>query len=338
MKPTHSGGCLLNGLLLKTLTDQHLLPLYRTLRVAVVVPCHNEELTVGRVIDDFRQALPEATIYIFDNLSTDSTGQIASAMGAEVRRVGPRGKGNVVRRMFADVDADVYVMVDGDATYHAPSVRKLIDRLIDQQLDMVVGARVESGQGPGLAYRPGHRLGNKLLTGSVQQIFGGSFKDMLSGYRVFSRRYVKSFAAHSHGFEIETELNVHALELRMSCAEMDTPYGARPEGSDSKLSTYRDGWRILTTIGRLVVSEKPLLLFGWLGVFLMLVAVALAAPIVVEFGHTGLVRRFPTLSLVTALVVSGVLSCVSGLVLQAITHTRRELKQLAYLKVKATRP
>lgn len=313
-------------------------PLYRNLRVAVVVPCYNEELTVGSVIGGFRQALPEATVYIFDNLSTDRTGAIATEMGAELRRVGIKGKGNVVRRMFADVDADVYVMVDGDATYHAFSVRKLIDMLIDQQLDMVVGARVESDPGPGLAYRPGHRLGNKLLSGSVQRIFGGSFKDMLSGYRVFSRRYVKSFAAHSHGFEIETELNVHALELRMPCAEMDTPYGSRPEGSASKLSTYRDGWRILTTIGRLVVSEKPLLFFGWLGVLLMLVAVALAAPIIVEFGHTGLVRRFPTLILVTALVISGALSCVSGLVLQAITHTRRELKQFAYLGVKAIEP
>ena len=290
------------------------------------------------MINSFHQALPEATVYIFDNLSTDRTGAIATEMGTELRRVAIKGKGNVVRRMFADIDADVYVMVDGDATYHAPSVRQLIDMLIDQQLDMVVGARVESDPGPGLAYRPGHRLGNKLLTGSVQMIFGGSFKDMLSGYRVFSRRYVKSFAAHSHGFEIETELNVHALELRMPCAEMDTPYGARPEGSTSKLSTYRDGWRILTTIGRLVVSEKPLLLFGWLGILLMLVAVALAVPIIVEFGHTGLVRRFPTLILVTALVGSGALSCVSGLILQAITHTRRELKQFAYLGVKAVQP
>lgn len=311
---------------------------YRNLRVVVMVPCYNEELTVGSVINSFHQALPEATVYIFDNLSTDRTGAIATEMGTELRRVAIKGKGNVVRRMFADIDADVYVMVDGDATYHAPSVRQLIDMLIDQQLDMVVGARVESDPGPGLAYRPGHRLGNKLLTGSVQMIFGGSFKDMLSGYRVFSRRYVKSFAAHSHGFEIETELNVHALELRMPCAEMDTPYGARPEGSTSKLSTYRDGWRILTTIGRLVVSEKPLLLFGWLGILLMLVAVALAVPIIVEFGHTGLVRRFPTLILVTALVGSGALSCVSGLILQAITHTRRELKQFAYLGVKAVQP
>lgn len=305
--------------------------LYRNQRIAVIIPCHNEELTVQPVIEGFRQALPAAEIYIFNNLSTDRTAAIAAEMGALVRDVNLKGKGNVVRRMFADVDADVYVMADGDATYHAPSARQLIDLLIDQQLDMVVGARVESDPGPGLAYRPGHRLGNKLLTGSVQKIFGGSFKDMLSGYRVFSRRYVKSFPAHSHGFEIETELNVHALELRMPCAEVETPYGARPEGSSSKLSTYRDGWRILNTIGRLVISEKPLLFFGWVGVFLMLAAIALAAPIVLEYGHTGLVRRFPTLSLVTALIVSGALSCISGLILQAITHTRREIKQFVYL-------
>lgn len=313
--------------------------LYRNQRIAVILPCHNEELTVRPVVEGFRQALPEAEIYIFNNLSTDRTAEVAAEVGAHVRNVNLKGKGNVVRRMFADVDADVYVMADGDATYHAPSARILIDMLIDQQLDMVVGARVEAereANGKGEAYRPGHRWGNKLLTGTVQKIFGGSFRDMLSGYRVFSRRYAKSFPAHSQGFEIETELNVHALELRMPCAEIDTPYGARPEGSSSKLSTYRDGWRILKTIGRLVVSEKPLQFFGWLGALLMLAAVALATPILVEYGHTGLVRRFPTLILVTALMVSGALSCVSGMILQAVTHTRREIKQFAYLGVKAT--
>lgn len=309
--------------------------LYRNQRIAVIVPCHNEEMTVRPVVEGFRQALPEAEVFIFNNLSTDRTVEIAKQVGAQVRDVKLKGKGNVVRRMFADVDADIYIMVDGDATYHAPSARALVDRLIDQQLDMVVGARVESDPGPGLAYRPGHRLGNKLLTGSVQWIFGGSFRDMLSGYRVFSRRYVKSFPAHSNGFEIETELNVHALELRMPSAEIDTPYGARPEGSASKLSTYRDGWRILKTIGRLMVSEKPLQFFGWLGVFLGLVALGLAIPIVVEYTHTGLVRRFPTLGLVTALIVSGGLSFVTGLILQAITLARREIKHFAYLAVPA---
>ena len=309
--------------------------LYRNQRIAVIVPCHNEELTVRPVVEGFREALPEAEVYIFNNLSTDRTMEVAQEVGAQVRDVRLKGKGNVVRRMFADVDADVYIMVDGDATYHAPSARKLVDLLLDQQLDMVVGARVESDPGPGLAYRRGHRLGNKLLTGSVQQIFGGSFRDMLSGYRVFSRRYVKSFPAHSKGFEIETELNVHALELRMPSAEVDTPYGARPEGSASKLSTYRDGWRILKTIGRLVVSEKPMQFFGWLGAVLALLAVALAVPIIMEYSQTGLVRRFPTLGLVTALMVSGGLSFVTGLILQAVTLARREIKHLAYLAEKA---
>jgi len=315
--------------------------LYRNQRIAVILPCHNEELTVRPVVEGFRQALPEAEIYIFNNLSTDRTAEIAVEVGAHLRNVNLKGKGNVVRRMFADVDADIYVMADGDATYHAPSARKLIDMLIDQQLDMVVGARVEAEAAPGdtgITYRPGHRWGNKLLTGTVQQIFGGSFRDMLSGYRVFSRRYVKSFPAHSQGFEIETELNVHALELRMPCTEGDTPYGARPEGSASKLSTYRDGWRILKTIGRLVVSEKPLQFFGWLGAALALIAIALAVPIVMEYSHTGMVRRFPTLGLVTAMMVCGGVFFVTGLILQAITLTRREIKQFAYLASVANTP
>ncbi|WP_021027098.1 glycosyltransferase family 2 protein [Comamonas sp. B-9] len=323
------------------MTAQQPANLYRNQRIAVILPCHNEELTVRPVVEGFRQALPEAEIYIFNNLSTDRTAEIAVEVGAHLRDVHLKGKGNVVRRMFADVDADIYVMADGDATYHAPSARKLIDMLIDEQLDMVVGARVETEPEPGdtgITYRPGHRWGNKLLTGTVQQIFGGSFRDMLSGYRVFSRRYVKSFPAHSQGFEIETELNVHALELRMPCTEVDTPYGARPEGSASKLSTYRDGWRILKTIGRLVVSEKPLQFFGWLGAALALVAIALAIPIVMEYSHTGMVRRFPTLGLVSAMVVCGGVSFVTGLILQAITLTRREIKQIAYLASVANTP
>ncbi|OYD48165.1 glycosyltransferase family 2 protein [Acidovorax kalamii] len=305
------------------------------LGVAVIIPCFNEALAIGIVLDDFKAALPRAKLYVFDNNSTDETAKVAAEHGAAVVNVPLRGKGNVVRRMFADVEADIYVMVDGDATYHALSARSLIDTLIDQRLDMVVGARVESGQGVrGLTYRPGHRLGNKLLTGCVQRIFGGSFRDMLSGYRVFSRRYVKSFPAQSHGFEIETELNVHALELRMPCAEIDTPYGARPEGSTSKLSTYRDGWRILKTIGRLVLSEKPLQFFGCLGAVLVVASVALAAPIILEFEQTGLVRRFPTLGLVTGLMLCGVVSGVSGLILQGITQMRRELKRFVYLSIR----
>ncbi len=306
------------------------------IKIAVVVPCFNEALAIPQVLAGFKAALPDAELYVFDNNSSDGTRSVAEAHGATVIHVPLRGKGNVVRRMFADVEADVYVMVDGDATYHAPSARKLIDTLIEQRLDMVVGARVEVEQGPGLTYRPGHKLGNKMLTGCVQLIFGGSFRDMLSGYRVFSRRYVKSFPAQSHGFEIETELNVHALELRMPCAEIDTPYGARPEGSTSKLSTYRDGWRILKTIGRLVLSEKPLQFFGWLGLTVMAASVALALPIIWEYEQTGIVRRFPTLGLVTALMLTGVVSGVSGLILHGITQMRRELKRFAYLGVSST--
>lgn len=317
------------------MTERQVNERYRGLRVAVVVPCHNEELTVGPVIQDFRQALPEAAIHVFDNLSTDRTAEVARNNGAQVWRVGLKGKGNVVRRMFADVDADVYVMVDGDATYHAPSVRKMIDALIDERLDMVVGARVETEEVAGETYRPGHRLGNKLLTGSVQKIFGGSFRDMLSGYRVFSRRYAKSFPAQSRGFEIETELTVHALELRMACAEIDTPYGARPEGSTSKLSTYRDGWRILMTIGRLVIIEKPLAFFGLIAVVLMLAAIGFAAPIVAEYLQTGLVRRFPTLNLVTVLVIGSIVSGMCGLILQTVTHMRQELKRFVFLSLGA---
>lgn len=310
--------------------------LYRNLRVALIVPCHNEEVTVRQVVEDFRNALPQIAIHIFDNLSTDRTSEIAREAGAQVWHVGLKGKGNVVRRMFADVDADVYVMVDGDATYDAPSVRRLIDTLIDRRLDMVVGSRVETDAGPAATYRPGHRFGNKLLTGCVQRIFGGAFSDMLSGYRVFSRRYAKSFPAQSHGFEIETELTVHALELRMPCAEVDTPYGARPEGSASKLSTYRDGWRILMTILRLVISEKPLAFFALLGSLLMACAVVIAAPVVIEFSQTGVVRRFPTLSLVTILMLAGAVSGVCGLVLQTVTNMRRELKRFAYLAINGT--
>lgn len=310
--------------------------LYRNLRVALIVPCHNEEVTVRQVVEDFRNALPQIAIHIFDNLSTDRTSEIAREAGAQVWHVGLKGKGNVVRRMFADVDADVYVMVDGDATYDAPSVRRLIDTLIDRRLDMVVGSRVETDAGPAATYRLGHRFGNKLLTGCVQRIFGGAFSDMLSGYRVFSRRYAKSFPAQSHGFEIETELTVHALELRMPCAEVATPYGARPEGSASKLSTYRDGWRILMTILRLVISEKPLAFFALLGCLLMACAVVIAAPVVIEFSQTGMVRRFPTLSLVTILMLAGAVSGVCGLVLQTVTNMRRELKRFAYLAVNGT--
>jgi glycosyltransferase involved in cell wall biosynthesis len=224
------------------------------LRIAVVIPCYNEALAIAQVVEGFRAALPEAEVHVFDNNSSDGTAAVARAAGAVVTHVAARGKGNVVRRMFADVEADVYVMADGDATYDAAAARRLIDRLVEGNLDMVVGNRVDDGRNA-LTYRAGHRFGNRLLTGAVVQLFGGGLTDMLSGYRVFSRRYAKSFPALSRGFEIETELTVHALELRMPYAEESTAYSTRPEGSESKLSTYRDGWRILKTICKLFVSR-----------------------------------------------------------------------------------
>lgn len=241
--------------------------LYRNQRVALLVPCYNEEAAIRTVVRDFREAMPELDIFVFDNSSTDKTAEFARAEGAAVIHVGLRGKGNVVRRMFADVDADIYVMVDGDATYHAGSIHPLVDKLLDQHLDMVVGCRKVTTDSMDVAYRHGHEWGNRVLTGSVMNIFGGGFTDMLSGYRVFTRRFVKSFPALVQGFETETELTVHALELRMPCGELVTPYGARPDGSESKLSTYRDGLRILKTVGRLYIAERPLAFLEFAGRF-----------------------------------------------------------------------
>jgi hypothetical protein len=250
-----------------------------------------------------------------------------------VHRVALPGKGNVVRRAFADVEADVYVMVDGDDTYDAKAVPALVARLLDEELDMVVGARVEEAEKNPAVYRPGHRLGNRLLTGALVLLFGSGFDDLLSGYRVFSRRYVKSFPAHASGFEIETELAVHALQLRMPVAEMSTVYGARPEGSASKLRTYRDGWRILMTILRLFKMERPLLFFSLGGALALLLALILAVPLAVTYLQTGLVPRLPTAVLCTALVLLGALSGLCGLVLDTVTRGRIEAKHMAYLAI-----
>src|SRR5215470_9240485 len=298
------------------------------LRIAVLVPCYNEEATVATVVADFRKALPTSTIYVYDNNSKDRTVAVAREAGAEVRSEAHRGKGHVVRRMFADVDADVYVLVDGDATYDAPSAPRMIEKLVDDHLDMVVGLRVDQVQA---AYRPGHRTGNWMLTGFLSSVFGQAFKDILSGYRVFSRRFVKSFPVLSDGFEIETELTVHALELAMPVAEVETPYYARPEGSFSKLNTWRDGFRILATILRLYRSEKPLRFFTAIGVFLMLVSIGLAIPIVVTYLEEGLVPRLPTAVLSTGLMIVAMLAISSGLVLDTVTRGRREMQLLAYL-------
>jgi len=298
------------------------------IRIAVLVPCFNEEAAVAAVVDGFRKALPSAQIYVYDNNSKDRTAEIARAAGAVVRSERRQGKGHVVRRMFADIDADVYVLVDGDATYDAPSAPGMIERLVSDHLDMVVGLRVDQEQA---AYRRGHRTGNWLLTGFLSSVFGQAFTDILSGYRVFSRRFVKSFPVLSDGFEIETELTVHALELAMPVAEVETPYYARPEGSVSKLNTWRDGFRILGTILKLYRSEKPLRFFTIIGLFLALVSVGLAIPVVITYLEEGLVPRLPTAVLSTGLMIIAVLSVSSGLVLDTVTRGRREMKLLNYL-------
>lgn len=304
------------------------------LQVALLVPCHNEAATVAAVVAAFRASLPAADCHVFDNRSDDGTGAIAQAAGAQVHAVALRGKGNVIRRAFADIEADVYVMVDGDATYDAAAAPVLVQRLLDEGLDMVVGARVD--QDPA-AYRAGHRFGNRLLTRCVARLFGDTFDDMLSGYRVFSRRYVKSFPAHATGFEIETELAVHALQLRMPVAEMPTAYGARPEGSTSKLNTYRDGARILATIVRLFKAERPLLFFSLGAGASLLLSVLLAIPLFVTYFETGLVPRFPTAILCSALVLLSAVLLACGLVLDTVTRGRIEAKRLAYLAIPATR-
>lgn len=300
------------------------------LRVAVVVPCHNEAATIAKVVGDFAVALPDAAIHVFDNNSRDATAAQARAAGAQVHAVGLQGKGNVVRRAFADVEADIYVMVDGDDTYDASAAPALVERLLAEGLDMVVGARRDQAQA---AYRPGHRVGNVLLTRCAGLLFGRSFDDMLSGYRVFSRRYVKSFAAHAQGFETETELAVHALQLRMPVAEVATAYGVRPEGSQSKLNTWRDGWRILMTIVKLFKAERPLLFFSVGFAACVLTSLGLAVPLLETYVQTGLVPRFPTAILCVALMLLGFLLLACGLILDTVTRGRIEAKHLAYLSV-----
>lgn len=299
-------------------------------KIAVLIPCYNEQEAVGDVVRSFRLQLADADIYVYDNNSTDQTVAAARAAGAIVRRERLQGKGNVVRRMFADIEADTYILVDGDGTYDARSVRLLLRAYVEDGVDTVNGARVAMSEG---SYRSGHRLGNRVLTSLVGVIFGRQFKDMLSGYRVLSRRFVKSFPVLSQGFEIETELTVHALELRMATSEVETPYYARAEGSESKLRTFRDGWRILMTIVKLVKEERPLQFFGSAFGILALASIVVAAPIFVTFMKTGLVPRFPSAILATGMMVVGFLSLVCGLVLDTVTTGRREMKRMQYLAI-----
>lgn len=298
--------------------------------VAVLVPCYNEATAIGKVVEDFRRLLPRAQVYVYDNNSTDGTASVAARAGAIVRTERQQGKGNVVRRMFADINADVYVLVDGDDTYEAAAVPRMIEKLVLERLDMITGVRREVAKA---AYRRGHRFGNWMLTSLVRWIFAAPVGDMLSGYRVLSRRFVKSFPTKASGFGIETEMTVHGLEMLMPTAEIETDYKERPPGSVSKLNTYRDGFRILMLIITLAKEERPLLFFGLIALVLALVSVGLSIPIVLTFLKTGLVPRFPTLIAATALMLAAFLSFFSGLILDTVTRGRWEAKRLSYLQL-----
>jgi Glycosyl transferase family 2 len=303
-------------------------PRYAGLEVAVLVPCHNEAASIDSVVADFTASLPGATVYVYDNNSSDRTVEVAQAASAVVRHETMQGKGNVVRRMFADVDADVYILVDGDNTYEAAAAPGMVRLLVDSQLDMVTATRVTD---QATAYRRGHRSGNVLLTGIVRWIFGNRITDMLSGYRVFSRRFVKSFPALASGFETETEFTIHALELRMPIGEVAARYRERPPGSTSKLRTYSDGARILFTILKLVKEERPLQFFSVAGAVLLAGGIAFGLPVVIEYFHTGLVPRLPTALLATGLVLLSFLSGAAGLILDSVARGRKEFKRLIYL-------
>ncbi|HET9811331.1 MAG TPA: glycosyltransferase family 2 protein [Sphingomicrobium sp.] len=299
-------------------------------QIAVLLPCYNEEATIAATVEGFRAALPGARVYVYDNNSSDRTRDIAATAGAVVRSERQQGKGHVVRRMFADIDADIYVMADGDLTYDPQAAPEMVRLALDEQLDMVVGTRKHEEKD---AYRGGHVLGNRLFTGLLSRLFGRSFNDIFSGYRVFSRRFVKSFPVLSEGFEIETEMSVHALELRMPVGEVETRYLARPEGSESKLSTFGDGWRILKTIGTLYRVERPVLFYGTIALLFLLAAIILSIPLVITYAQTGLVPRFPTAILVTGMTTIAVLCFFAGLILDTVTRGRREVRRLAYLSL-----
>ena len=302
-------------------------------RIAVLIPCYNEEVAIPRVVAAFRAVLPQAMVYVYDNNSKDRTVEMAKAAGAIVRGETLQGKGHVVRRMFADIEADAYVLVDGDDTYDAAAAPVMLQHLFQDRLDMVTGVRVTPESIAAAAYRPGHQFGNAVLTGMVRRVFGDRISDMLSGYRVFSRRFVKSFPALAAGFETETEFTVHALELKLPVGEVRSDYKERPVGSTSKLNTYRDGFRILRTILTLVQRERPLMFFSSAGAILLVAAVCLAVPLLQTFLETGLVPRLPTAVLSTGLVLLSFLAFACGLILDTVTRGRQEAKRIAYLAV-----
>jgi len=297
-------------------------------RIAVLLPCYNEAASIAKVVIAFKTALPTASVYVYDNNSTDDTAEEALRAGAIVRREPLRGKGNVVRRMFSDVEADIYVMADGDETYDPAVAPELIRKLVEEHLDMVVGSRVAT---EAQSFRTGHKFGNRMLTGLVKHLFGYGFEDMLSGYRVMSPKFVKSFPIHSHGFEIETEMSVHALQLQLPVAEVPTKYGVRPEDSQSKLHTYRDGFRILFTIISLLTTERPRLFYGMIALLLTLLSFGLAIPIFHDYVLTGKVARFPTAFLCLGLVLLASQVLAFGFLVHSLRRGRIEAKRLAYL-------
>lgn len=299
-------------------------------RIAVLIPCYNEETAIGKVVRDFRAALPEAKIFVYDNNSSDRTVEVACEAGAVVRTEPRQGKGNVVRRMFADIEADIYLLADGDDTYDASAAPLLAETLVREGFDVVSGKRVAVAQG---AYRAGHVLGNRLLTGLTAVMFRVNIADLLTGYRVMSRRFVKSFPFTAEGFGIETELTVHAVRLLMPMVEIETRYKERPAGSISKLSTWRDGFRILSTIALLVREERPLIFFSCIFLLLAIFSLGIGAPVIMEYVHTGYVPRLPTALLSTSLMLLAFLSLVSGLILDTVTRGRWEAKRMAYLAI-----
>ncbi len=299
-----------------------------SLRVAVLIPCYNEAAAIKTVVTDFKSALPEAVIYVYDNNSKDGTAEVACEAGAIVRHEPRQGKGHVVRRMFADIEADIYVMVDGDDTYGASAAPQMIEKLTREGLDIVNGVRAAQNE---TAYRPGHKFGNKMLSGMVQTIFGRGAQDMLSGYRVFSRRFVKSYPMMARGFEIETELTVHSLELQMPMGEVHVPFKDRPEGSESKLNSIRDGLRILRMITRLLQQERPLQVFGGIAMVFTLLSLVIGGPVVSTYFETGLVERLPSAVLAASLMLLAALSFSVGLILDTVTRGRQEVKRITYL-------
>ena len=301
-------------------------------KIAVTIPCHNEAVAISGVVSAFANAIPEADIFVYDNVSTDGTAEIAKKSGAIVCTEPNKGKGNVVRRMFADIDADIYVIVDGDGTYDASKCSEMIRRLVDNNLDMVTATRKAINSKD--AYRPGHIFGNWVLTRAVSYLFGHGFTDMLSGYRVMSRRFVKSFPIISKGFEIETEMTIHALQMRVPYEELETMYDSRPEGSESKLSTFKDGLRILKMIFLLFKEERPFQFFGLFSLFLFMISIILAIPIFITYSETGMVPRLPTAILSASLMILSFFSIVSGLILDGLSRSKLEVKRISYLSIK----